>query len=121
MHKIKIILFYRLKIIHQKNLLLSSSFIHPFLYKNKIKYLLTNLKEHVNLLLQQILPKHQLLFLELDMLLIVDNRSTDILIKYGNGKKVGEVELWLNKELVEQEELHMDIVIDFILQLYMQI
>jgi hypothetical protein len=55
------------------------------------------------------------------MLLIVDNRSIDILIKYGNGKKVGEVELWLNKELVEQEELHMDIVIDFILQLYMQI
>jgi hypothetical protein len=55
------------------------------------------------------------------MLLILDNKSIDILIKSGNGKKDGEVRLWLNKDLVELVEQHMDIVIDFIQLHYMLI
>ncbi len=46
------------------------------------------------------------------------NKNIDILIKYGNGKKAGEVELWPNKEQADQEEQHMAIAIDFIQQLY---
>jgi hypothetical protein len=53
------------------------------------------------------------------MSLIVGNKSTDSLIRYGNGKKVGEVRQWLNKEQAELEGQHMVIVIDYILLHYM--
>ena len=39
----------------------------------------------------------------------------------GDGKKVGEVKLWLHKDQVEQAELLMGIAIDYIHLLYMQI
>ena len=55
------------------------------------------------------------------MLLILVNKSTDIIRVYGNGEKVGEVRLWLSREQVELEEQHMGIVIDFIHPHYMQI
>jgi hypothetical protein len=55
------------------------------------------------------------------MSLIQANKNIDISIKYGDGKKDGVVKQWHNKEQVEQVELHMDIVIDYILQHYMLI
>lgn len=54
------------------------------------------------------------------MLLIVAKRNIDSLIKYGDGKKDGEVRRWLSKELVEQAVQHMVIAIDSTQQLYMQ-
>jgi len=51
----------------------------------------------------------------------VDKKNIGILIKYGNGKKGGDQRLWLNKDLVEQVEPLMDIVIDYILLPYMLI
>jgi hypothetical protein len=55
------------------------------------------------------------------MLLIQGNKSIGILMMYGNGVKDGVLRLWLHKGQVEQVELLMDIVIDFILLLYMLI
>jgi hypothetical protein len=51
----------------------------------------------------------------------VDNKNIDISIRFGNGKKDGEVKLWLNKDQVELAELLMVIVIVFILQPFIQI
>ena len=48
-------------------------------------------------------------------------KNSNISIKYGNGIKDGEVGLWLNKEVEEQAELLMGIVIDYILQRYIPI
>jgi hypothetical protein len=49
------------------------------------------------------------------MLLIQDSRSIDIMKEYGNGGKDGEVELWLNRDQVEQVVPLTDIVIVCIL------
>ena len=46
-------------------------------------------------------------------------RNIGTMKEYGSGEKVGEVELWLNKEQEELVEQLMDIVIDFTLQLSM--
>ena len=55
------------------------------------------------------------------MLLIVDKKNISFLKEFGDGEKDGVVELWLSKEQEELEELLMDIVIDFILLLFLPI
>ena len=55
------------------------------------------------------------------MLLIAGSKNIDFSIMFGNGKKDGEVKLWLNKDPVEQVEQLMDIVIDCTVLRFMQI
>lgn len=108
-----------------KNILLRNltrffSCILLYLLKIKRKFSCPSLKEQENSLSPQISLKLPLPFQTSDMLSIVDRKSIDILIKYGNGKKDGVVRLWLSKDLVEPVERLMVIAIGFILQLYMQ-
>lgn len=51
----------------------------------------------------------------------MDNKNIDTSIKFGNGKRDGEVKQWPNKDLVELVELPMDIVTDYIQLRFMQI
>lgn len=52
---------------------------------------------------------------------ILVNKNIDILIMFGNGRKVGDRKQWLLKEQVELVELLTVIVIDCIRLHYMQI
>ena len=55
------------------------------------------------------------------MLLILDRKNIGIMKGCGSGEKVGEVELWLSRELEEPEEPLMDIATDYIPLLFMPI
>lgn len=55
------------------------------------------------------------------MLLILANKSIDIIRVFGSGEKVGGVKLWLSREQAELVEQPMAIAIGFILLHYMQI
>ena len=56
-----------------------------------------------------------------DMSSTVEKRKKDILMEFGNGRKVGEQKQWPVKEQGEQEEQLMDIAIGYILLLCMRI
>ncbi len=97
------------------------AYIPHYLYHNSKKYLKLPQKIVVNLLFLLTLLKLRLRFQIFGMLLILANKSTDIIRVYGNGGRVGEVRQWPSREQAELEEQLMDIVIVCIPLHYTQI